>query len=314
MSDDVSSRIRLRAGEGAPEGNHRTIADAGARGEIDPTALVAAYEGATRALAEGPPLRDGHRIFWSRGRLLGATELPATEAAYKIVGRHTECDISLDADSEISLRHMVLRSVLTGQGERTLRVLDLHSALGFRLGDGVVRRSVVVRGPVAMELGGYVLVAVPAGPVPAELPDAIVEETTSPYRAPPMRPNGISHVSVLPHASEVLARPPESVRGRTPMFSLHQGAEMRSFLATDEELDQGILVGRYPTAPVHTLLDENVSRLHLLLVREDGNIFAVDLCSTNGTFVGKERIRRAQLSPGMELRLGFGVTMRWSGG
>ncbi len=62
---------------------------------------------------------------------------------------------------------------------------------------------------------------------------------------------------------------------------------------------------------MHSLLDKNVSRLHLLLVRENDSAFAVDLCSTNGTHVGGERVRRVKLSPGTELRIGTGVMMRW---
>jgi hypothetical protein len=310
MSDDFRSHIRVRGDDLDFGANCRTRVGDTLRVEVDHASLADAYRAAVHAFASEPPLPCGHRIYWTGAGLTGATDLLAKDAAYKIVGRHTACDISLGVDSAISLRHLVLRSVLTSQGELTLRILDLHSTLGFRLTDGVVRRSVVARGPIALELGGYAVVALPSGELPDALPDMVVEDATSLHH-PPQASHAVSQVSVLPRATEVFARPAAVNTGKKPTFSLRQGSESRYFFLAPEELDQGILVGRYPTASVHSLLDKNVSRLHLLLVREDGNTFAVDLCSTNGTYVGEERVRRVKLLAGAEVRVGTGVFMRW---
>jgi DNA-binding NtrC family response regulator len=50
--------------------------------------------------------------------------------------------------------------------------------------------------------------------------------------------------------------------------------------------------------------DPTVSRFHLELVREGGDIVATDLGSTNGTYVGAVRIERARVPPGTVLRMG----------
>ncbi len=50
--------------------------------------------------------------------------------------------------------------------------------------------------------------------------------------------------------------------------------------------------------------DPTVSRFHLELSRDGGDIVATDLGSTNGTYVGVVRIERARVPPGTVLRLG----------
>ncbi len=50
--------------------------------------------------------------------------------------------------------------------------------------------------------------------------------------------------------------------------------------------------------------DPTVSRFHLELARDGGDIVATDLGSTNGTYVGAVRLERARVPPGTVLRLG----------
>ncbi|HRC55987.1 MAG: sigma 54-dependent Fis family transcriptional regulator [Myxococcales bacterium] len=50
--------------------------------------------------------------------------------------------------------------------------------------------------------------------------------------------------------------------------------------------------------------DPTVSRFHLELWREGGDILATDLGSTNGTYVGPVRVERVRVPPGTVLRLG----------
>jgi pSer/pThr/pTyr-binding forkhead associated (FHA) protein len=50
----------------------------------------------------------------------------------------------------------------------------------------------------------------------------------------------------------------------------------------------------------------------VLLLRDHGDVFAYDLCSTNGTRVAGQRIRRHRLSDaGTTLELGKKVMFRW---
>jgi len=65
------------------------------------------------------------------------------------------------------------------------------------------------------------------------------------------------------------------------------------------------LIGRNPTTDV-TLLDENISREHALIVFDpEADSYTIeDLQSTNGTKVNGKGIRSHQLEPGDEIQVG----------
>ena len=65
------------------------------------------------------------------------------------------------------------------------------------------------------------------------------------------------------------------------------------------------LIGRNPTTDV-TLLDENISREHALILfdPESGAYTIEDLQSTNGTKVNGKGIRTHTLEPGDEIQIG----------
>ena len=65
------------------------------------------------------------------------------------------------------------------------------------------------------------------------------------------------------------------------------------------------LIGRNPTTDV-TLLDENISREHALILydAESGVYTIEDLQSTNGTKVNGKGIRSHPLEPGDEIQIG----------
>lgn len=70
-------------------------------------------------------------------------------------------------------------------------------------------------------------------------------------------------------------------------------------------------VGRADSADI-TLTDRGISRAHARFdVGEDGSVTLVDLKSTNGTFVGAERIDSYPLRGGERLRFGGSVKMRF---
>jgi pSer/pThr/pTyr-binding forkhead associated (FHA) protein len=65
------------------------------------------------------------------------------------------------------------------------------------------------------------------------------------------------------------------------------------------------LIGRNPTTDV-TLLDENISREHSIIVfdPEDNSYTIEDLQSTNGTKVNGKKIRSSDLSDADEIEIG----------
>ncbi|MFQ5418084.1 MAG: FHA domain-containing protein [Myxococcota bacterium] len=69
--------------------------------------------------------------------------------------------------------------------------------------------------------------------------------------------------------------------------------------------DEETIIGRNPTTDV-TLLDENISREHSIVIRdpETGTYSIEDLQSTNGTKVNGKRVRSADLVDGDEIQIG----------
>ena len=65
------------------------------------------------------------------------------------------------------------------------------------------------------------------------------------------------------------------------------------------------IIGRNPTTDV-TLLDENISREHAIVLRDEetGTYSIEDLQSTNGTKVNGKGVRSADIQPGDEIEIG----------
>jgi hypothetical protein len=64
------------------------------------------------------------------------------------------------------------------------------------------------------------------------------------------------------------------------------------------------LVGRSREKCAIALDDTETSRIHLKLVREDGEVYAFDMGSHNGTFVAGQVVKAVKLAEGMEIRVG----------
>src|ERR1700761_2082609 len=52
------------------------------------------------------PEAPGHRLVWVRGASFASSMLPATEGAFRVVGRHTQCGVVLPDDPFVALRHV----------------------------------------------------------------------------------------------------------------------------------------------------------------------------------------------------------------
>ena len=79
------------------------------------------------------------------------------------------------------------------------------------------------------------------------------------------------------------------------------GFEGMEYALTGEET----IIGRNPTTDI-TLLDENISREHAIVLRDEdtGTYSLEDLQSTNGTKVNGKGVRSADLQPGDEIEIG----------
>jgi hypothetical protein len=97
--------------------------------------------------------------------------------------------------------------------------------------------------------------------------------------------------------------------------TLERGGMGASVELPFEALEAGVLLGRALNCfdgGLRRIFCEAISRAHVLLLRDHGEVSAYDLCSTNGTRVGGQRIRRFKLADaGATLELGKKVVFRW---
>jgi pSer/pThr/pTyr-binding forkhead associated (FHA) protein len=296
---------------------------------LETSTLRAAYERAETWMSQLTMTSrwPGYRLFWFNGPQAGAIDVPTYEGAYWVVGRHTSCDVRLDADPRIALRHVLVRCVPTGDGGAALRLLDLRTSLGFSLENGVAQTSIFATGPLTVSIGFYVLVALPTGrALPQKPEEPVIEHTMrSPYRELGRRDFTRSHINVLPRVSllgEDFARLTQSsarLKDAVPQarLTLTRAGRFATIDLSDDDLDAGIIIGRSDkcaNASLRAVLDESISRVHLLILRDMGEVFAFDVCSLQGTYASGRRVRRFKLVPGAQLAMGgrHAVTLNWA--
>jgi len=88
------------------------------------------------------------------------------------------------------------------------------------------------------------------------------------------------------------------------------GGIRRHHLSLDQ-LDRGILVGRYPRCEIRLGKDERISRVHLLVVRISGQIWVIDTGSTNGIRRGGKRTLTSVMARRDRIRLASTTILRW---
>jgi hypothetical protein len=304
--------------------------------QIGAPSLREAYARACQAMAGSAPAAPGYRLFWTRGRRsMGWMDLPAG-GGYAILGRHTECDAVLDDDTPLSLRHLLAMTVSLSDGV-ALRILDLHTAAPFYLEDGTAQRSIVACGPVAISVCDYVIGAIPAfgGAAPGalrlaapELPrpvvrrsDAVPTSTRGPAsQVTTMRPSA-PITDFASRETDVAGRRPAPANDRAcATVTLRRKDRAASVDLTEAEFDVGVMIGRADrchAGGLHALLDDNISRGHILLLHHYDIFEAFDLCSTQGTYSGRQRVRRFVLpDAGATLALASKnpVTLEWQRG
>lgn len=254
---------------------------------------------------------EGHRLHWMSANASGSCALPSSPDAFMVVGRHSCCDVVLDADPCVALRHAIVRSSVLDDGCPVVTVIDLQTRDGFQIADGTMQRSLVATGPVAFRVGAYTLVALPGGAdVEAAFSPAACERADGdPYRVaarrlggqPPNSWRAVSRITVMPGAEPTSRRPViADVRGDSRHEVTLTVRDRRvSVVLSGADLDRGVLLGRDPRCVelgLHPMLDAGISRMHLLLRRSvSGAVVAFDLASTQGTFQGGRRVRSVEL-------------------
>lgn len=282
---------------------------------VEAPALRAMYAEAVadvRADTSAPLGRPGYRLFFGRGRGLRSHTLSLGGSSSAVLGRHERCDVHLEGDGQIGLRHLLLRAI-DAEGGPTLDIRDLRAELPFFLHDETPHRSLTAQGALAFRLGRYGVVAVPVGKgvpaPPSTLPDAVL------VGEPVVRRRAITTITLRPAVSALVevAGVPNDAVGR---MLARRGEERASVWLAERHLERGVLVGRYPRCVgggIREILRAQVSRAHVLVLREAGEVVCYDLCSTNGMVAGGRRVRRVRMAGDLPVALAGkdGVELSW---
>jgi pSer/pThr/pTyr-binding forkhead associated (FHA) protein len=258
------------------------------------------HEGMLVAAVDGNGVFDGHAHL----------RLPASGIAHLIVGRHERCDVVLSRDNEVSLRHMLVRATRGPQGQLHLRAIDLRSRVGLLSEDGKRCEAIASRGPLFLQVASYVIFLFPTGP-------AVKPWTSDPDDT--WRGFAPRNQEILPPPQPLKSRAapsPSAVRLATITISSSspQAGDLTSTHAVwSDQLGRGILVGRDDRCSHGGLEEGNLSRVHLVLLSVDDEVWAIDTASTNGTRVyNGPPFRQLLLNGETQLVLADALALRWA--
>ena len=255
--------------------------------------------------------------LWLRGR--------CGQNAAAIVGRHDRADLFLDADPALSLRHLliVLRPVRQWRGSHArYSVLDLRTADAFRDEKDRQLSAVCVDGPAVLRCAGYALFLLPTGD-PSDWPEdgadawqmlperVYLEECDAepdrwqrakleagesavwpvPQAGPRAAGTPVARGTMMARLGPMSCDQPLLADGEDALGTLWvlSGRGARRVRIGRRAAVRGVLLGRYSRCDSADLLgDENISRAHLLLLSHGDELIAIDIASTNGSYVFQE--------------------------
>ncbi|HEU5056048.1 MAG TPA: FHA domain-containing protein [Kofleriaceae bacterium] len=319
---------------------------------FDPRALFLAHYGRIRAtcLDFAEPGLAVFGFSLARGAWLASMCLAARpgEVRAGVVGRHSRADLFLDGDRGLALRHLlyVIEPLpLAGalRGEVRFRVMDLETGSPPIDEQGRRVAALTAEGPVFLRCQDFALLALITGD-PTDWPERaadawdclperiFVEERLAsgsrPRRLPVALPSDTSSSDVRRRTTVVrVVDGPTHVRAVASdepacgVLKVESRGKRRGFSVGRETLRRGVLVGRYErchTQDGSPILEERVSRVHLMVVELAGVTCAIDLGSSNGSFAldaaagGPVPLRAAPLADGARVGLaGSETTLRW---
>jgi pSer/pThr/pTyr-binding forkhead associated (FHA) protein len=249
------------------------------------------------------------------------------------IGRHTSCDLRLECDEAVSLRHLVV-GIRPSRGGLRLRLCDLATGVGLRTEDGFGCEALASEGAAFVSVGDYQLLLLPTGhlaPLPwaapaanawAAIPERVYFDKRTTSRAgrypasvrlqPVPQGRSITTQIVDPPMPLRQKRPPPGTRGpRIGSVLLTASGLRERYDVHAADLDRGVLIGRYERCAFGAE-DDRLSRVHLMLLRDGDQIWAIDTASSNGTTADGTAIRQVRLTTHTQLDLADAVTFRWT--
>jgi hypothetical protein len=249
---------------------------------------------------------DGHGLFDAHAHL----HLPQSGIAHLILGRHERCDVVLSRDTDVSLRHLLVRATRSSNGQIHLRAIDLRSRVGLLSEDGRRCEAIASRGPLFLQVGSYTVFLLPTGPR-AKPWSSDADETWCRF---------------APRDQEILP-PPQPLKSRqapaasalrlatiTIQSSSPQAGDLTSTHAVwSDQLERGILVGRDDRCSHGGTEEGSLSRVHLVLLSVDDEVWAIDTASTNGSrLAAGPPFRQHLLSGETRLLLADALALLWT--
>jgi hypothetical protein len=249
---------------------------------------------------------DGQGLFDAHAHL----RLPESGIAHLILGRHERCDVVLSRDNDVSLRHLLVRATRAPSGQIHLRAIDLRSRVGLLSEDGRRCEAIASRGPLFLQVGSYIVFLLPTGPGARPWPSD-ADETWRGF---------------APRDQEILP-PPQPLKSRqapaesalrlatiTIQASAPQAGDLTSMHAVwSDQLERGILVGRDDRCSHGGLEEGSLSRVHMVLLSVDDEVWAIDTASTNGSRLGDgPPFRQHLLSGQTRLVLADALALVWT--
>lgn len=222
-----------------------------------------------------------------------------------VIGRHNRCGLAIPGDGRVSLRHLLL-TAWPGQGPMRLRGYDLGGRAGVILADGKRVPGFSAHAQVALGFGRTSLFVLPGGATGQAILSG--DDTESFRKLTGLDTTGGGHrlaisamaepgvaeiggyrpidVDLRPeHRGVLRLRSTKASRGR----STHRGrrrddsSNMRELEVDSEQLQRGLLIGRYSDRCSLAGQGRNLSRVHALVTEEGpSSLLVYDLASTNG--------------------------------
>nr|WP_106391211.1 FHA domain-containing protein [Enhygromyxa salina] len=222
-----------------------------------------------------------------------------------VIGRHNRCALAIPGDSRVSLRHLLLTG-WPGQGPMRFRGYDLGGRAGVLLADGKRVPGFSAHGQVALAFGRTSLFVLPGGAAGQNI--LAGEDAESFRKLTGLDTSGAGHrlaisamaepgvaeiggyrpidVEVRPEPRGLLRlRSTKGTRGRSTSRGRRrdESGQVRELEVDSEQLQRGLLIGRYSDRCSLAGQGRNLSRVHALVTEEGpSSLLVYDLASTNG--------------------------------
>lgn len=275
-------------------------------------------------------------------RLAGSVCVAAKAAKPNVItiGRHSMCDLCLEGDPSLSLRHLAVVVEPMSEwarhgGDLRFRVIDLRTQLAFEDEDGRKLEGVVAEGPIFLRCGSFALLFLLTGdetdwPQDGEEawsfipPRVYLDETVAAPERHNRKPRARTPRRGLPvDAANTAGAERASVtrvqrtgaawrlqadlvrEGEPALGTLHIRTKggSQSITIGPHAAGEGILLGRYErcdASDATVLTDPNISRVHLLLLMVGKSVYAADVASTNGTWRAEAVVRKQAFASGTQ--------------